>query len=150
MIVDHSGMKLGKLAKRHDPRTLKLSNYVSKAGIVIPTQPLTEDWMSKVQEWGMMVNDQVGDCAVAGPGHIILRDTTYQGAPFRPSDAQIIKAYSDISGYNPSTGDNDNGCVILDVLNYWRKIGIGGHQIKAFVEVDRPEPRGGGCSGWAG
>ena len=33
------------------------------------------------------------------------------------------------------TGLNDNGAVILDVLNYWRKTGIGGHPISAYADL---------------
>ena len=45
-------------------------------------------------------------------------------------------AYEAVSGYNPATGQNDNGARMQDVLSYWRKTGIAGHKILAFAQVD--------------
>ncbi len=36
----------------------------------------------------------------------------------------------------PGDSSTDNGVVMLDALNYWRKTGLGGHKIKAFMAVD--------------
>jgi hypothetical protein len=55
-----------------------------------------------------------------------------------PSDDDIVRAYSAVSGYDPHTGQNDNGAVEIDVLNYWRKTGVGGHKIAAYAAL---EPR---------
>jgi hypothetical protein len=52
------------------------------------------------------------------------------------TDAMIEKAYSDVSGYDPATGNNDNGCDMLSVQTYWRKTGIGKHITGAYAEVD--------------
>jgi hypothetical protein len=52
------------------------------------------------------------------------------------TDDEILKAYSDISGYDPTTGNNDNGCDMLSVQNYWRKTGIGNHVTGAYAEID--------------
>jgi hypothetical protein len=38
--------------------------------------------------------------------------------------------------YDPATGANDNGAYCLDVLNLWRKQGIGGHRIEAYMKID--------------
>jgi hypothetical protein len=82
-------------------------------------------------------NDVVGDCTCACAGHMIEQWTTYsKGVPFTPTDQQVIAAYSAITGYDPSTGNNDDGAAILDVLNYWRKTGVAGHRIMAFATLD--------------
>lgn len=52
-----------------------------------------------------------------------------------PTDNDVIKAYSAVSGYDPNTGENDNGAVELDVLNYWRKHGIASHKIFAYAAL---------------
>ncbi len=52
------------------------------------------------------------------------------------SDDDIVKAYSAVSGFDASTGLNDNGAVLLDVLNYWRTNGIAGHKIAAFTQLN--------------
>jgi hypothetical protein len=84
----------------------------------------------------MMLNDRLGDCTCAAAGHMILEWTTNAGDPFVPRDQQIVAAYSAIAGYDPATGANDNGAVVLDVLNYWRKQGIADHKITAFVGLE--------------
>jgi hypothetical protein len=48
----------------------------------------------------------------------------------------VLKAYEAVSGYTPGRPDTDQGAVMQDVLDYWRKTGIGGHRILAFAEVD--------------
>lgn len=126
-------VKLGKLPARHDARTFQLSTYTKKA---VPPPPALEDWASKVRSWPMLENNRVGDCTCACAGHMIQQWTTYAGRRFVPKDDQIIRAYSAITNYDPVTGQHDDGAVVLDVLNYWRKNGIAGRQIRAYAAVD--------------
>lgn len=124
--------KLGKQAAKHDPRTLKLSTYLKG----LPVPPDNAGYIQGVRNWGFMLNDALGDCTVACAGHEMLQWSTYAGHPFRPTDAQILQAYSAVSGYTPGDPNSDVGAVVLNVLKYWRKIGIAGHKILAFVSVD--------------
>lgn len=125
-------MKLGKQAPKIDSRTLMLADYITAA---LPAAPRAFSYADKVgASWGMMHNDTLGDCTCAAAGHMIMAWTSCsKGKASRPTDAAILKAYSAVSGYNPKTGANDNGAVELDVLNYWRKTGVGGHVIGAFA-----------------
>jgi hypothetical protein len=85
----------------------------------------------------MMDNDQIGDCTCAAAGHLIMEWTANAGKKMvTPTDQQIVAAYSAITGYNPTTGANDNGAQEVDVLNYWRQTGIAGHKIGAFVSLE--------------
>lgn len=85
-----------------------------------------------------MANDRLGDCTCAAAGHLIQGWTTSDGtgSTYVASDAEIITAYSAVSGYDPKTGANDNGAVCLDVLNYWRHTGIAGHKIYAYAALE--------------
>lgn len=125
--------KLGKQAPKKDSRTLMLAKYLT-AGL--PALPTNSDWSQSVSEWGMMMNDSVGDCTCASAGHLIMGWTADQGNEVVPTDEQIIAAYSAITGYNPSDPSTDNGANELDVLNYWRATGIAGHNIGAFMSID--------------
>lgn len=132
-------LKLGKKAPVHDPRTLRLSKYVG----AVPEPPATILWGDTIVDWKMFKNDQVGDCAIADPAHAVMAWTEEaRGKAVEITDAQVIKAYSDVSGYDPRTGRNDNGCVMLDVMRYWRKTGIAGYKINAFAEVQPHEHLG--------
>lgn len=132
--VDPKKLKLGKAMARHDPRTLLMASYTTH---VLPTPPAGFSLTSKVSKWGMMENDQIGDCTCAAAGHLIMEWTANAGKKMvTPSDKQIVGAYSAITGYNPTTGANDNGAVEIDVLNYWRQSGIAGHKIGAYVALE--------------
>lgn len=124
-------LKLGKLPHREDARTLKLSHYVK----VIPPFPDFRNWGTASDEWGMMLNDELGCCTVAGAGHMMMEANLWSKSPYTLDDAEIKKAYADVSGWK-GTPETDNGAVMLDVLNYWRKNGIGGHKIRAFVQIE--------------
>ena len=129
--------KLGKLAPRHDPRTLRLAHYFTDA---LPAAPPSKDWAAegKVVAWPMMLNDSLGDCTCAAAGHMI-EAWTANGNPalaaFVPADADILDAYKAVSGYDPADPTTDTGAVELDVLRYWRRVGIAGHEIGAFASI---------------
>lgn len=133
--IDPLKLKLGKQAPRHDPRTLLLATYVT---FKLPPPPDKKDFSTKVKgAWGMMDNDQLGDCTCAAAGHLIMEWTANaQSKMVTPPDSEIVEAYSAITGYNPTSGANDNGAVELDVLNYWRQNGIAGHKIQAFIALE--------------
>ncbi|HTX34565.1 MAG TPA: hypothetical protein VME43_06070 [Bryobacteraceae bacterium] len=131
--------KLGKQPKRSDQRTFKLSKYLKISEL--PAAPPAVDWTKAVPHYGMLLNDQLGDCVIAGMMHLAMGWQANAGqTPAAPSDAEVIATYSAIGGYNPSDPTTDQGCNMLDALNYWRNTGIsiGGakSQIVAFAEVD--------------
>ncbi len=132
--VNHAAMRLGKTPARYDSRTLQLAHYL-KPG-VLPAPPATSNWAAKVRSWPMMGNDRIGDCTIAAAGHCIEEWTTDAGKPVVVPDPEIVAAYSAVAGYNPVTGQHDTGANELDVLNYWRRTGVGGHRIRAYVSLE--------------
>jgi hypothetical protein len=125
----HHGVQPNDPAK---PR-LKVARFLTEA----PTYPQSLDYLTRVDNYPMYLNDRYGDCTFAGAGHMIQAESTYgQGSTQTVTDADVIKGYSELTGFNPADPSTDNGAVMQDVLNYWRKTGIGGHQILAFAEVD--------------
>ena len=74
-------------------------------------------------------------------GHLIMCWTSDAGKFTVPPDSAIQNGYVAVTGaegaaYDPATGANDNGCAILDVLNYWRNPGIYGHCIDSYGAVN--------------
>ena len=107
----------------------------------LPAIPSAINWYStpEVQapsfSWGMLLNDRMGCCAIAGPAHIemLWRDNT--GSPFTPEENCVLAGYEAVGGYNPADPEaTDNGCAMLNVMNYWRNTGICGHKINDMVE----------------
>jgi hypothetical protein len=98
--------------------------------------PRAAEWQSKVPDWTMSLNDTLGDCVPAAAAHCVTQWTTYAGDAIVPTDSDVLKAYEDVGGYVQGNPATDNGCNMLDFLKYWRKTGIGGNKIAAFVSVN--------------
>src|SRR5579862_867612 len=132
--LGNRNVKLGKQTARHDPRTLQFSAYLKATAP--PAPPSHEDYSKPVKAWPMMLNDNLGDCTCACAGHMIEEWTTYVGKAFTPTDKEVLKAYEAVSGYTPSNPNSDQGAAVLDVLNYWRKTGVGRHKILAYAALE--------------
>ena len=104
--------------------------------------PATVDYISKVTDGPVYLNDQLGCCTISAAGHMEEAWSRYgQGATVEIADADVLKAYEAVAGYVPGRPDTDQGAVMQDVLDYWRRQGIGGHKILAFAEVDIRNPQ---------
>jgi hypothetical protein len=138
-VTERSAMagKLGRLAPHPEtdrPR-LKLGQFLTAAAY--PAAPDTVDYISQVDSWPMYGNDRLGDCTCAAAGHMIEAWTRYgQGTTIKVTDQDVLTTYEKVGGYDPRDPDSDQGAVMQDVLDYWRKTGIAGHKILAFAEVD--------------
>jgi hypothetical protein len=112
---------------------LVLDDYLAAYG----AEPAVVDFASQVVSWPMYGNDTIGDCTCATVGHEIQAWTRYTGAEVTVPQEDIIQLYSAVSGYDPSTGANDNGAAIQDVLTFWRQSGVpvAGHKILAFAQL---------------
>jgi hypothetical protein len=133
--------KLGKLPKKIDPRTLRLANYIPQISTQVPKPKSSVNYAKLTDNWGMLLNDTYGDCTIAGALHLqqAQKDTSSKARDsLAVTDAEALEGYERICGFNPKDPTNtDNGGVLLDVLNAWRKDGIGGNKIDAFATVDR-------------
>lgn len=99
--------------------------------------PASVDWYSRVTEWPMYKNDELGDCTIAKIGHEIENASTYgDGTTVLVTDDDVLTAYEAVGGYRPGHPETDQGAVLQDVYTYWRKTGVGGHKALAFAEVD--------------
>lgn len=134
-------LRLGKNEPKHDPRTLKLAKYVDRAAIPIPA---AEDYTPAVAAWPMYGNDRLGDCTCAAVGHMIQAWSANVGTEKTFDEADIELLYWE-TGTPPSSsgeagGDTDTGRFELDILNYWRKTGVGqpsyADKIVAFASID--------------
>lgn len=121
-------LRLGRLASRPEDRkrTLKLTDY-------LPTlqAPPSANVAPAITSWPMYANDRLGDCTCAASGHMVgVWTQQVDGSP-------RIFADSDIEGlYALVNGGQDAGADMLTVLGAWRKQGLAGDRILAYVEVD--------------
>ena len=130
-MADHSNMKLGRKAIKTDSRTLALGNYLTSA---LPPPPPAADWTKGNTSWGMMLNDNLGDCTIAGAAHAVQVWTANVGEIVTLPDDTVQSYYQQWDGYVPGETNTDNGGVELDVLNDWQKNGFAGHTLSAFAD----------------
>jgi len=143
--------KLGKLPRDTSRYAPALEDYLrihprsAKAGLEPVTDSDDVDRASRVTDYPMYVNDAIGDCTIAAMAHILTALDVYSGKPqVLFSDGEVIRAYSAVSGYDPVTGENDNGAQMQDVLAYMRSTGmtdIQGNVHKVIMYAHLRNPR---------
>lgn len=126
-------VKLGKLPPRHDTRTLRFARYAAPD---MPAPPPMVEWDTEARDFGMLLNDQLGDCTCATIGHMRKVFNAANGRQLRVVDDAILEAYKAVGGYVPGRLETDNGAYAIDALNYWRNVGVGGDKILGYAAVD--------------
>jgi len=110
--------------------------------MTVPAPPPTRDWSAGMpNNLGAMLNDELGDCTIAGIYHARQIWSFNANPPIRTApDAKVLKLYELACGYNPKKPDTDQGGVEQEVLSYWLKNGApiasGVDTLSAFVEVN--------------
>jgi hypothetical protein len=123
----------GKLPAQPGRKQLRFASFTP----ALPAPPDTQDWLSQVTDWPMYGNDRLGDCVEACACHQIEQFTQYgQGKLVKVNDQTPIDLYSAVAGYVPGDPSTDQGTYVQDMLAYWRKSGVAGHQIVAYASLD--------------
>jgi hypothetical protein len=129
------GRRLGRKAIKTDTRTLRLARYLTPT---LPAPPTAQDWTKGITAWGMMLNDQLGDCTIAGRQHAIQVWSANLGNEVTLPDADALTAYEQWCGYVDGDASTDNGGVELDVLTDWKQKGaaLDGHELTGFAAAN--------------
>lgn len=144
--------KLGKQPATEDRRDLLFRDFVTPSQL--PKTPSRFGYGTSVTNWGMLANDQFGDCVPVGAAHAaMLFGESIRGTAGMASftDDAVLADYSAVTGFDPSQTDRngnnptDQGTYVRDYLNYWRKTGIrdaagGRHKIAAYVALEAGNP----------
>ena len=131
---DFSKMMLGKKAARFDKRTLLMENYL---GVSLPPPPMILDYTCGVTQFGMMLNDKLGCCTIAGIGHAQQIWNLNCGKPLLSIlDSTILTTYENWDGYVNGDPTTDNGGDELSVLNDYRQQGFNGSQLLSYVSCN--------------
>lgn len=100
--------------------------------------PQDVDFCSAVTEFPMDLNDQLGDCGIAGMDHLQLAWSTYaSGSATSWGDAVCQSLYQTLGDYVPGDPSTDNGTVLQDNLTWWRRNEINGTKLLAFGALRR-------------
>lgn len=128
--MDLHERKLGKLPAIHDPRTLPLQRYATEDFSEFPSQ---RRWDTPIDNWGVMGNDQYGNCTFVTAFHKILNwKVNEHGLSAKPTDNEVIdfcRTQNALNGFN-----------VLQRLKIWRKSGILGNRIWAYLSFNTADP----------
>jgi hypothetical protein len=118
-----------------------LEQFLTNPKALATDVPLVVNDIDAVASYPMLLNDQLGDCTVAGILHACqavsaLSGRNPGGASF--SDDEALKVYSAVSGYVNGNPGTDVGATLADVCNYGVKTG--------FVDVNGDVHK---LAGWA-
>jgi hypothetical protein len=128
------------LKQAPEPPQLRFGSYFKATAL--PAAPPTFGHYSLVtSSWGMLANDQLSDCTIAGAMHCIMlwNATASKKSTFTALDAQ--DDYADACGYVPGHPDTDNGGDMVSVAQYWKNVGMrdctgARHKIAAYLQID--------------
>ena len=125
--------RLGRKAVKHDSRRLLLAKYLPAA---FPAPPPSCDWSKDIAQFGMMLNDTLGDCTIAGCAHAVQIWTANSTSEITLPDSTILAYYEQWDGYVSGDPSTDNGGVEETVLDDWRQSSFGGHTLTAYADPD--------------
>lgn len=103
------------------------------AKVGVPSIPVQGDGTP----WGVLGNDQYGDCGPAGLDHLFMADAliTAEDAAGFPSRDDVVQYYLTY------TGGKDSGVVLSDYLKYVRANQFFGHTVAAYAPVSVSDVR---------
>ena len=104
-------------------RSLRFGDYFHAANL--PQPPRHFGWWSAVPEsqWGMLANDQVGDCVIARGMHQSIYWNAAQDRKVSFTDANALADYSAITGYVAGDDSTDQGTDPLAAARYAQETG---------------------------
>jgi hypothetical protein len=87
-------------------------------------------------KWGLMGNDDFGDCTFADGSHQIMLHTANAGSIFIPTVAATLAGYSLLTGFNENDPQSDDGANESDVCTFMIHTGIAGHKSSCSAPID--------------
>lgn len=133
-------MKLGKLPARPRPKDITFHQVATVPSALQPA-PVGFGHYSLVPAWGMLGNDQYGDCVWAGADHetMMLNAENERTVTFTPEDA--LADYAVVTGFDPANPATDQGTDVHAALDYRRQTGLRDsvsdrHKIGAYVSLE--------------
>lgn len=132
-------MKLGKLPARPGAVKLKLRKYISLSRL--PNPPVEFGHENLVDSWGMLGNDQVGDCVLAGAAHETMLWNKAAGLTIPFNDQCVLADYSAITGYDPNDPNSDRGTDMQQAAKFRQTTGLqdqlgNRHKIAAYLAIE--------------
>jgi hypothetical protein len=123
-------LKFGRKPPKNAP-SLKLASFLTG---IIPNHPSSEDYLSRLQNWQMLGNDQYGDCVAVTWANMRRLVTAVLSTENYPAMDQVTALYKT---QNPNFPTQDDGMDIQTCLEYLHNTGgPDGTKVVAFAQVD--------------
>lgn len=134
-LYDIKKLKMGRLPAKVNLRAPRLQYFLTAD---LPPPPVSINWGAAVTlPWGMLKNDDLGDCTAAAAGHAIQTWTANASVEAVITDTMTVDFYEKTTGYTPGQPNTDQGGVELDVLQWWHAHKFGGlYGLEALAIVD--------------
>ena len=131
-------LKYGKLPARHDSRDLLYASYAPE---LIRVPAVYKRQLHAFGDWQMLGNDQYGDCVFAGADHETMMWDKEGGHKATFSADTALSDYAAVTGFDPVTGEGDNGTDVRTALGYRRKTGLADtegkrHKLAGYVALE--------------
>lgn len=119
-------MCLGRLHSPYDHRTLRLDRFLEAK---LSPMPVESECLAPITNWGVMGNNRYGNCVTVAAAHFLMNwMSSKQKKQVTIPDEAVIIVSREIGGLN--------GFNILERNRIWRKKGLFGDNLWAFVSVD--------------
>lgn len=131
-------LKLGKLPAIKNSVSFRLRDYLSLSKL--PEAPTSVNHEKVQIVWGMLGNDQYGDCVWAGAGHETMLWNKDGGVTVNITSANALSDYSAVTGFNPNNPNSDKGTDMSAAAKYRQKTGVVDdlntrHKVAAYLSI---------------
>jgi hypothetical protein len=131
-------VKLGKREATPDNRDLRFAAYL----VELPKVPARFGHGLIYRDWGMLGNDNYGDCVWAGAAHeTMLWNKLVHRRQIPFTDTAVLSDYAAVTGFNPEDSSTDQGTYVRDAMRYRQDTGVvdakgARHKISVYVSLD--------------
>jgi len=132
-------LKLGKKPARLGAVKFKLSSYVDLSKL--PTPPAEFGHANSISDYGMLGNDNYGDCVFAGAAHETMLWRKEAKLYYHFDQRSVLSDYSALTGFDPNDPNTDQGTDMQQAAEYRRTVGIVDslgwrHHVIAYMALD--------------
>ncbi len=119
----------------------RLGTYLAATALPAVPPVFGHQALIGARDWGLLGNDQYGDCVWAGAAHETMMLVKEAGVTVAFTDAAVLSDYSAATGFKISDPSTDQGTDVQAAADYRRKTGIidaagKRHAIAAYLALE--------------
>jgi len=130
--------KLGKTPATPEAVKFALTDYVDLTKLI--QTPKVFGHQALIKSWGMLGNDQYGDCVWAGAAHETMLWNQEANHTVRFTKKSVLSDYTAVTGFKKTDPNTDQGTNVADAAAYRRKTGVldaagKRHKVAAYLRI---------------